>query len=528
MNSDGLSSLCMRFGVIISLLILMTANPLSSQNNIHIESISIDEQNEVRIKYFKEGDYTIERFDVVYYETIDPIDPNPETISIIEFSPDEATFPNPAAEAKVLHLRLVAFDTDDNAIIGRELHSTIFLEDNAEQVAEGCDIGVRLNWMNYAIYPFPQLNFPKPLPFHTVQVLIFDIDDEGLSDPEIIATFDQSLWDSQEIISFDRPPGTYAFQIRSVGENDLSATSNIIMVNIDEFIIPESVEITKVDVIDNQFIRVHVLADDFGFGEFEYRLYRSDDPGNEFQEITAQLHDSEHFYFDDEDVPGLDDNMWYYYVMVDMVECPGEYALDSETISSLFLTAEPDAGFDPVNDNELMVDLSWQHDPAWDNYSVYRRLHNEEDFQPVVTGISGNTYTDMVNVELLTGTIAYLAKGQKDDLGVHSNYVFIDLEVPQVELSGPNAFRPASDLASNRTFAPEFNIPVIEYTMEVYDRNGLRVFRSDPADPFPSWDGLLPDGSLAPDGAYLYYVTYTPGVPNMEPGQLRGVVYLVR
>ena len=528
MNKNGLRSLFMPFGAILSLMMLMAANPLSSQNRIHIESISIDEQNDVRIRYSREGDYTIERFDIFYYETIEPPVPNPATIAIDEFGPDEVSFPSPAAEAKVMHMRLQVISTEGQTIIGDELHSTVFLEENAEQVAEGCDIGVRLNWMNYAIYPFPLLNFPKPLPFHTVQILIFDIDEEGLSDPEVIATFDQSLWDSEEVISFDRPPGTYAFQIRSIGENDLSATSNIITVDIDEFIIPESVEITKVDVVDNQFIRVHVLADDFGVGEFEYRLYRSDDPGNGFLEIASQLHESDLFYFDDVDVPVLEENIWYYRVEVDMVECPGEYALESEVISSLFLSAESDADFNPVTDSDLRVELEWEHDPPWDTYSVYRRLDNEEDFQSIVTGISGNTYEDFINIELLTGTFAYLVKGQKGDLEVHSNYVFIDLEVPQVELSGPNAFRPASDIPSNRTFSPKFNIPVIEYTMEVYDRNGLRVFLSDPADPSPGWDGLLPDGSPAPDGAYLYYVTYTPGVPNMEPGQLRGVVYLVR
>jgi gliding motility-associated-like protein len=69
--------------------------------------------------------------------------------------------------------------------------------------------------------------------------------------------------------------------------------------------------------------------------------------------------------------------------------------------------------------------------------------------------------------------------------------------------------------------------PWTAFSLEVYDRWGALVFRTD--QPAPGWDGAI-EGRPAPEGTYLYRLQYT---YNIQPALLHnnqqtGAVTLIR
>lgn len=90
----------------------------------------------------------------------------------------------------------------------------------------------------------------------------------------------------------------------------------------------------------------------------------------------------------------------------------------------------------------------------------------------------------------------------------------------------PNAFSPNGD-GSNDNWDVFADCPWTDFSLEVYDRWGALVFRTD--QPEPGWDGAIA-GRPAPEGTYLYRLQYTysiqPALPHKN--QQTGAVTLIR
>ncbi|MBP1629741.1 MAG: hypothetical protein H6Q15_634 [Bacteroidetes bacterium] len=80
------------------------------------------------------------------------------------------------------------------------------------------------------------------------------------------------------------------------------------------------------------------------------------------------------------------------------------------------------------------------------------------------------------------------------------------LVVPDFMILLPSAFTPGSGDA-NSVFVPITSMPT-QYDFVIYNRWGEQIFSTtNPG----GWDGKLKDGSIAPNGAYIWYLIYTDG-----------------
>ncbi|MBV5314417.1 MAG: PKD domain-containing protein [Prolixibacteraceae bacterium] len=89
----------------------------------------------------------------------------------------------------------------------------------------------------------------------------------------------------------------------------------------------------------------------------------------------------------------------------------------------------------------------------------------------------------------------------------------------------PNAFRPDSDIAENRTFLPiREGVDPEKYRFEIFNRLGSTVFNT--RNPEVGWGGILPNNSKAEPGVYVWIVKYF-DIQGYEHLQ-KGTVMLVR
>lgn len=415
-----------------------------------------------------------------------------------------------------------------------DIHTSVFLQ-SITSVSDECELALDVQWMNYPVYPH-NFEFPKPLQFGRLDVMVFDYDtiiDQCIQPGQVLNTYDAVMWDQAEEVNFGgRPPGRYCFRIRAHNDNEVVATSNTIKaLEVDNFQIPLTADIIYVNILDNEDAQVSLIADDFGFGAFEYTLFRSNNITNDFVSVDDKLHSSEQIIFLDNRLPDLDANPWYYYIKAALKECPDRFFIDSDTISSIFLTAEIINTMDAF----LNVRVDWEHDPAWDDYILKRQLSDSAweivpDFNYTEPEFS---FIDEVDVETAENGISYILEAGNAGLdgSISSNIATIGVEIEDVyinPISVPhNALRPGSDFEDNRVFLPEqFDESPTTYNMSIYDRNGMLIFSTD--DNSIPWDGTIngPGGIYAPAGAYVYQIKITDAAGDHH--EKKGVVYLVR
>lgn len=91
------------------------------------------------------------------------------------------------------------------------------------------------------------------------------------------------------------------------------------------------------------------------------------------------------------------------------------------------------------------------------------------------------------------------------------------------EMRIPNAFMPESTILDNQYFMPIFDTPPVEYSMEIFNRWGGKVFETDSF--FLGWDGRV-NGSASPAGGYVYRIRYAD--QSGQEYEYNGIVMLVR
>jgi gliding motility-associated-like protein len=133
-----------------------------------------------------------------------------------------------------------------------------------------------------------------------------------------------------------------------------------------------------------------------------------------------------------------------------------------------------------------------------------------------------STESIVINAE---GMYKIEMESQVGCLGSDSVYVKLTSEeIPETHLFIPNAFTPDGD-GVNDTFLALYNgNDISHFTMEVYDRWGGRIFRSDNI--LTGWDGKK-NGKDCPGGVYVYKIVFS--VDGVAGNQERvGTVMLVR
>ena len=107
--------------------------------------------------------------------------------------------------------------------------------------------------------------------------------------------------------------------------------------------------------------------------------------------------------------------------------------------------------------------------------------------------------------------------------GISSDTAFVELSPCDECLFMPTAFTPNRD-GRNDEYRPLVKCPVASFNMQIFNRWGEVVFRSE--DPSAAWDGAL-NGNLCDAGAFVYLVEYrSSSTGNVR--SLKGNITLIR
>lgn len=272
---------------------------------------------------------------------------------------------------------------------------------------------------------------------------------------------------------------------------------------------PEFSYLNRVDVRPENLIEVNFLPDSDAF-MMDYRMERKGPTDADFEEIgTLQPNALTGLYeFIDEDVDPRKNQYQYRVAAYDFCNNFDGY---SNVSRNVLLNAFEDN----ENNEERINKLNWTSYQIWNGgvseYTIFRSLGRQGTFEPLVT-LSGNAsvYEDDVS-ELydLHGEFCYYIKarentnqyGREDTL--RSNIACAEQE-PLFWV--PNAFTVGG---YNPIFKAEAAYLDFEsYEMQIFSRWGKQMFRS--ADIDVGWNGYH-NGSIAPEGSYIYVITYTTG-----------------
>lgn len=164
-----------------------------------------------------------------------------------------------------------------------------------------------------------------------------------------------------------------------------------------------------------------------------------------------------------------------------------------------------------------MINLTWPDYTDWymgvKQYNIYRIIGDG-----LPEEIGSNTadqptrYLD--NISSLIGqhnqgNLCYyvVAVSNTDSMGVtFSSQSATSCTDLTTDIFIPNAFTPNGD-GVNDLFLPYFAFEPIQFKMIIYNRSGGVIFESD--NPQEGWNGTFKDGVKAPEGVYVYFITYT-------------------
>ncbi len=399
------------------------------------------------------------------------------------------------------------------------IHGTIHLTDI---VFDPCTHLVQLSWGEYRIWTHNDFeNAPnepgESIPFE--HYLVFANDEVKEQVPVAQTTHTIAVPE----------PDQYSFRIRAV-VSDQDTTEGVYSDSntLDKLVEwPElhDLSVDLVDVTGETEVDVRIRADG-SYEEYVYRLYRWSETFGDtvFVGSDAMEQGVSTLWFSDV-VEDLDVGLWYYEVRAHVVEglqeCP-EPAVVSDPVSTLWFVAE----ILEQTEDRLAFSMEFERFPDTGSYTLQQMLPIDINYQDDAA-VSESPYDHDLSGELpLAGELRFRMKGEEAGEEFHSNEVVIFID-PEINI--PNAFRPQVGLPENRTFKPRFVGFAPEYTITIYDRNGLEIFSSDHSHD-AEWDGTIhgPNGRPASEGGYIYRIRYTSGIHGIESGEKHGVVYLVR
>jgi gliding motility-associated-like protein len=269
--------------------------------------------------------------------------------------------------------------------------------------------------------------------------------------------------------------------------------------------IPEIAYITKIDVENNTFVRVHFHT---GPHNSVYKAYieRSDNNGATFNRIDS-------VEFTGTAVP---DDVWYddltasvhqqsYIYRIVVVDACGSNALISNSSNTIFLTCS--------NDGTTNT-LTWNPYALWTmgvlDYKVYRT--DEDQVLPpeliFTAGAGTYQYTDMVGGIDPNKKICYYIEASENagnpylaQATSRSNTYCIS---KNAVVFMPNAFRPGGVNGRFRPIAT--SVEPSPFNMKIYNRWGQLIFETN--DIYNGWDGYH-NNNVVPAGLYSYVISYT-------------------
>lgn len=228
-----------------------------------------------------------------------------------------------------------------------------------------------------------------------------------------------------------------------------------------------------------------------------YRLYRSDALTSNYT-LIAELDkaaDGSVNYTDN-----LPSSKVYNYKLVYLNKCKAE-GVASVPINNIVLKAKSEA---------MTNSLNWNSFETWAQGTQETNVFRTTSGNSVsIASLSAtdNDFADVISPQdQLSADICYQIKAVSNADANGKTYTS-ESNVFCVNMMGeifiPNAFTPNSD-GSNDIYKPSFAVLPSKYTFIIYNRYGSKVFETKNLS--EGWNGILPDGKKALEGAYIFYI----------------------
>jgi len=404
--------------------------------------------------------------------------------------------------------RIIAIDKCDreSAPINSEISQrTITL--NLPHIDE-CERLAKLSWNPYIDMPgglggykiFRRINYGLPVEINTISPAATTayIDTYNFENGENYTYYIQAFSNSGGVIS------TSCQQTRLYSGSDL----------------PDSVYITQVSVVNDNFVRIDFHSSPDSTVK-KMILERSDDGGITFSAIDSLsvLGDfvPEDHYMTDTTADVHSQSYSYRLAAYD-------YCLTTKIYSNISKTI-----FLQCSSTQTENSVDWNFYESWikdvEGYKVFRTVEGQSTIDSVYLLSSINTYTDPLQGVDPTKKVCYwvVAAERPDnpylnDATSVSNTCCI---IKGATLYMPNAFRPGGK--NNRLIPVATFVDPQSFKMTIISRWGQQLFET--TDMVNGWDGVI-NGQLAPPGLYAYIITYK-SIGGQEYTQ-RGTVFVLR
>ena len=286
----------------------------------------------------------------------------------------------------------------------------------------------------------------------------------------------------------------YIKAIRSDALESLSNESSIspVSVNLPDYLNSDSV------IIDNE-AGVHLFFELDIYSDIKnYTLYKYNNGTSLYDSITG------HSGNEIRSIELTDDNFEYnkinYYFLAANDLC-NDIVYVSDTMNNIFALA------DEANDERKKNYIIWEDEQNNSEYLIYRCIEGhcsflEYSFNNSYTDDIQNIFNSQFVNETTSGRFCYFVESLDRGYLSRSNLTCVNQE--EVYFIA-NAFNPNSKIEENRTFKPKLAF-LSDYTLIIYGNFGNKIFETN--DPNRGWDGILPNGSLAPRASYLYFISF--------------------
>jgi gliding motility-associated-like protein len=401
--------------------------------------------------------------------------------------PDSVCFLHTVTPGGPKKYLVIAYDecgNDQSFGIGHEtMHLTAQLQE--------CDQQVDLSWTAY-------IGWQQGVLLYEVQA------SQDGGEFEIIQTNSPG----NRTLTVDVNPFTdYCFRVRAMSQGpQRSSFSNTVCLETTYPQTPEFSYLNGVTVTPDNLILVTYLDDEEAF-MMDYRLERKAPVDMDFEEIgimQPNLFTGLYEFLDEEVNP---QNNQYQYRVAAYDFCNNFHSYSNVSRNMLLNAFE---------DNEdYLSKLDWTSYQIWDGgvseYTIYRSLGRQGPFEPLITTSGNVSYYEDDVFELIDshGEFCYYIEARENfnSFGradsVRSNVACAEQD-PLFWI--PNAFMVGG---YNDIFKPVAGYVDFErYEMQIFSRWGKLMFRS--AEINVGWNGYH-NGSVAPEGAYIYVISYTTG-----------------
>lgn len=476
------------------LLLLLTVDLFSqslSPDNIDykpplIEYVTVKPDNTVYIQWTKSESTALAGYYIAFF--IDTLGHNLDSVKSL---PTSITLPYPlkllnkheitstidSVNKKPVRFQVQAFDINDTkSTTGYHTtyHQTIFLKIDFDS----CQSQMKLTWTNYIGWKDNLAGY---------QIVL-----NGNPQPHVYGKQDTMHYIPVAINA------DYTFSIIAFTKDaSYKSSSNTVVLNT-TMSKPGSIQAQSASFINDHVVELHFGLDTLAELK-NYKLYASTSPSGPFVQTDSFLNIHINPFITYDTLKALSPR---YYRLMAVNYC--KFAVpDSDLSTAVIATSQ-------FSKNNIL--LSWNeymHYPGQANtqYKLYRAIGNE-DFT-FLKSIENNTFEDDVHSLIgkgSTGDICYYVEAINSSTGdiSKSSKTCIDLSG---DVFIPEAFTPNDD-EKNDVFIPSFAfLPAsVDYHFIIYNRYGSKIFET--TNPLNGWDGKLALGNKAPEGSYVYFISY--------------------